>query len=264
MHFIRNFELEVAAWHKTGSIKIPIYLGVGQESIASTLSVFFGEKSIPIFAQHRAHSYFLAFGGRPVDLRDQILSSSETRDNGAGGSASISDKDIMMFGHSGLMGDQVPIAVGYALRKKKPVLSVVGDASVEEDYVLASLAFAGSKSLPLLLVCEDNDLSILTPKEVRRTWRLDKVANAFDCLAKDISDNPEEIWTALEDWNRQECLVLNVKTTRHLWHAGSGRDFLNPSDTLLSFRDGLVKLGFESQILNIEKSNHNIIEELWK
>jgi len=161
------------------------------------------------------------------------------------------------------MGDQVPIAVGYAMRKGERVLSVVGDASVEEDYVLASLAFAGSNSIPLLLICEDNDLSILTPKKVRRTWRVENVARAFDCQAADITDNPEEIWSRLIDWNQSSCLVLNIRTTRHLWHAGSGRDSENPADTLSEFRDSLLSVGLENQVLDIEQKNNKVIEALW-
>jgi len=262
-HFIRNFELGIASLHSAGKINVPIYLGIGQESIAATLSVFFGERSIPIFAQHRAHSYFIAFGGDSLDLKNQIISNPETWNLGSGGSASISDKSIRMFGHSGLMGDQVPIAVGYAMRKGERVLSVVGDASVEEDYVLASLAFAGSNSIPLLLICEDNDLSILTPKKVRRTWRVENVARAFDCQAADITDNPEEIWSRLIDWNQSSCLVLNIRTTRHLWHAGSGRDSENPADTLSEFRDSLLSVGLENQVLDIEQKNNKVIEALW-
>ena len=55
------------------------------------------------------------------------------------GAASIHDPKIGMFGHSGLMGDQVPIAVGAALGSGKTVLTVVGDASGEEDYVYGAM-----------------------------------------------------------------------------------------------------------------------------
>ena len=150
MYFVRRFELSVVDAHQRGFITTPIYLGIGQESIASTLSCFL-PKGTPIFAQHRAHSYFLSFGGDPRHLKSELVSSSDIWTNGSGGSASISSSSINMFGHSGLMGDQVPIAVGYALTTGLPTLAVVGDASVEEDYVMSSVAYAVKKKHPVIV-----------------------------------------------------------------------------------------------------------------
>ena len=114
MYLVRQFELSVVSAHKNGLISVPFYLGIGQESIAATLSSFL-PKGTPIFAQHRAHSYFLSFGGNPKHLKDELTSSGDIWSKGSGGSASISASEIRMFGHSGLMGDQVPISTGYAL-----------------------------------------------------------------------------------------------------------------------------------------------------
>jgi pyruvate dehydrogenase E1 component alpha subunit len=122
------------------------------------------------------------------------------------------------------MGDQVPIAVGYCLATRTLTLSIVGDASAEEDYVLGALGFAAHKGLPFLLVCEDNDYSILTPKSARRGWNLTTVAAAFGCEAHETSDDPIDIRRAVTQWDRQGPLVLNILTSRHLWHAGSGQD----------------------------------------
>ena len=193
MYLVRRFELRVIDAHQRGLITTPIYLGIGQESIASTLSCFL-PKGTPIFAQHRAHSYFLSFGGDPKHLKSELVSSSDIWTNGSGGSASVSSSSINMFGHSGLMGDQVPIAVGYALTTGLPTLAVVGDASVEEDYVMSSIAYAVKRNIPLLLICEDNNLSILTPKSVRRDWEVCEVARAYGAKSFDIDDDPKVIW----------------------------------------------------------------------
>lgn len=263
MDKIRRFELAVQGAHKLGRINIPVYLGVGQESIAATMSEFLPSKT-PIFAQHRSHSYFISFGGDPELLRAELFSEDSFLSNGALGSASIASKDIRMFGHSGFMGDQVPIAVGYALVKKEITLAVTGDASIEEDYVLGALGYAGTKSIPLLLICEDNNLSILTPKEVRRNWQVCDVARAFGCNAEDISDDPEEIWQALNRWDQASCLVLNINTERHLWHAGSGDDGPPKKDRLHLFRDSLISMGLVRDIQNLEALNEKWINSLWR
>ena len=263
MHFIRNFEYAVQVAHKSGFIYVPIYLSVGQESIAATLSVFFEGMTIPIFAQHRAHSYFLAFGGSPDKLKNSLISKEDSWDLGAAGSASISDANIKMFGHSGFMGDQVPIAAGYALVNEYPAISVVGDASAEEDYVLATLGFIANRDIPLLLVCEDNNFSILTPKSVRRNWNLKEVSKSFGCESHDINDSPTEIWSILQTWDMQSSLVLNINTTRHLWHAGSGQDATPTNDTLVNFKEYLKKTFIDVNLEEIESVNEVLVKEIW-
>lgn len=262
MYLIRQFELRVAGAHKAGLINIPIYLSIGQESIAATLAVFFS-KTIPIFAQHRAHSYFLAFRGDPLHLKSELLSNEQIWSRGAGGSASISSKEIKMFGHSGLMGDQVPIAVGYALSSTQPVITVVGDASVEEDYVLSAVGYAVKRNLPVILVCEDNNLSILTEKSIRRNWKLSDVAISYGAVSFDIDDRPETIWNALSSWDGKEVLVLNVHTERHYWHAGSGQDGEPRQDRLAELRVLLITSGFLVEILDIESHISMELDELW-
>jgi len=135
--FNRYFELEVARVHSTGIMKIPIYLSLGQEHIPAAISTVTTE--FLIFAQHRAHSYYLSFGGDIPALIDELLHRPTGCARGMGGSASIQDPHIGMFGHSGLMGDQVPVAVGAALGSGKRVLTVAGDASAEEDYVYGAM-----------------------------------------------------------------------------------------------------------------------------
>ena len=262
MYLVRRFELRVVEAHQRGLITTPIYLGIGQESIASTLSCFL-PKGTPIFAQHRAHSYFLSFGGDPKHLKSELVSSSDIWTNGSGGSASISSSSINMFGHSGLMGDQVPIAVGYALTTGLPTLGVVGDASVEEDYVMSSVAYAVKRSIPLLLICEDNNLSILTPKSVRRDWEVSEVARAYGAKSFDIDDDPKNIWDTLSKWDLKEVFVINVRTTRHYWHAGSGQDEPPKVDRLYGLKESLKLQGLTNELSQIEDDIDSEVESLW-
>ena len=69
----------------------------------------------------------------------------------------------------------------------------MGDASAEEDYVLGALGWASTKKLPILFVVEDNNLSILTEKKIRRNWHMHDVAKSFKMKGFNISDDPKEI-----------------------------------------------------------------------
>ena len=218
----RYFELEAAQAHDTGVMKSPIYLSVGQEQIPAAIAA--ASREFMIFAQHRAHSYYLSFGGSMTSLIDELLHRATGCAGGMGGSASIHDPSIQMFGHSGLMGDQVPIAVGAALASGKPALAVFGDAAAEEDYVQGAIAYAASKGAPVLFICEDNDLSILTPVSTRRSWSVVDVSEAYGMKALDIGDDPWLIAHHVSERLKELPALLNIRTCRQLWHAGTGTD----------------------------------------
>lgn len=229
--FCRAFEEEVARRAEAGQFKFPIYLSIGQEYIPATVATWLENNGVAdrqVFIQHRGHSQYLCFGGDLDELVLELLGDARGCAGGMGGSASICSRARSIFGHDGLMGTQVPIAVGACYGNRKPTICFVGDAAAEEDYVLAALGWAATQKLPILFVVEDNNLSILTEKSVRRSWDVDAVARAFGLASVECSDDPQEMidgplklpWPAL----------LNVRTTRISWHAGHGVDNPNAFD----------------------------------
>lgn len=226
--YCRAFEEQCARKIEAGNIKIPVYLSIGQEYIASTIAVWCKHSEIEpdVFIQHRGHSTYLAFGGDPLRLALELLSSEHGCAGGMGGSASIHCPEKRIYGHDGLMGSQVPIAVGHCHATRRPTICFMGDAAAEEDYVLAALGWAATQRLPILFVVEDNDLAILTKTEVRRRWQITEVVSAFGLVARESIDDPEELYAALNVCRLWPAL-LNVRTTRLRWHAGAGID--NPT-----------------------------------
>lgn len=259
--FNRFFEFEVKKAYDRGLMKLPIYLSVGQEHIPAAIASVFSD--CLIFAQHRAHSVYLSFGGDPRQLIDELLGRSTGCARGMGGSASIHSPKIGMFGHSGLMGDQVPIAVGAALGAGKPVLTVMGDASAEEDYIYGALGFAVTKKLPVLFVCEDNDLSILTRTPVRRSWTLCGLARGLGLPAVDITDDPWLIAHHVRELSRQLPALINIRTCRGLWHAGSGCDGPPEWDRFSLIKHTMRTLGLERDARAIESDTERTVQDLW-
>lgn len=258
----RYFELETAKAFNAGHIKMPIYLSVGQEHIPAAIAAV--TKDLLIFAQHRGHSYYLSFGGDPVKLVDELLHRDSGCAGGMGGSASIHDPSIGMFGHSGLMGDQIPIAVGAALGSGKRVLAVTGDASVEEDYVLGALGYAATKKLPVFFICEDNNLSILTEVQTRRTWNVADTAKSFGMQAADITDDPWLIAYYTEQSLHQLPAFLNIRTCRQLWHSGTGKDGEPEWNRFELFKQEFEVLGLGKQARSIEEESRQEMEKLWQ
>lgn len=213
----RAFEEEVFSRVKSGEIKIPVYLSSGQEYVAATLSVLLEKHNPAVFIQHRNHAQYLCFGGSIEHLVNELNGG----DTGMQGSASIGEGSI--FGHDGMMGSQVPIAVGYCHATKRQTICFMGDASAEEDYTLSALGWSATKRLPILFVVEDNNLAILTQKRVRRTWDIAEVATAFGIESYNVTDAPSALSKAVDGVFLAPRL-LNVETSRLYWHAGAGQD----------------------------------------
>ncbi len=255
----RNFENILYERVQEKLIKFPVYLSAGQEFIASTIAEKISELKITpdIFIQHRGHSTYLAFGGNISQLIDEMLGRKSGCAYGMGGSASIQCKEKNIYGHDGLMGNQVPIGVGACFASKQPTIVFVGDSAAEEDYCLSAIGWASTKNLPILFVVEDNNLSILTEKKIRRNWEMHDVAKSMRINSYNISDDPEEIYNSLENIF-DGPLLLNINTVRKYWHAGAGTDgenFDRYNEDLNNFGD----LGRE-----IDLYNKNLVLEAWK
>jgi len=258
--FCRHFENAVYKNVQDKNIKFPVYLSAGQEYIPASISTMVEDKNIEpnIFIQHRGHSTYLSFGADPIALIDELLGRKTGCANGMGGSASIQSLEKNIYGHDGLMGSQVPIAVGHCYATRKPTIVTMGDASAEEDYVLGAMGWASTKNLPILFVVEDNNLSILTEKKVRRNWEMDSVAKAFNMEAHNINDNPISIWTTLCNYNFDRPMLLNINTTRKYWHSGAGQD----GDNFDQYESEMKLLGEEA--IQIDLENKQLVEKLWQ
>lgn len=257
----RAFEARVKKVNDEGAlIKMPIYLGLGQESIAAALALSF--KNPAIFAQHRAHDLYLSYGGDVAALIDELLHQPTGCARGMGGSASIHSPAIKMYGHSGLMGDQIPIAVGFALGKKEKTLAVMGDASAEEDYVFGALGYASTKKLPILFVCVDNGLSISTKIEIRRNWLMPDVAEAFKMKAVEITDDPWLIMHHVVKLQDQLPAFINIHTARALSHAAGSVEAQDWNRFAL-VKEELSRLDLVEDAERIEKAADAYINRLW-
>ena len=117
MSYCREFENNVIKYHNEGLIKILVYLSLGQESIPATVS--YSIKNPWVLFQHRGHSHYLSFGGNQEKLIDELLGLNTGSNRGYGGSPPIQDIKNKIIGHSGLIGDNVPIACGLSMKIKK-------------------------------------------------------------------------------------------------------------------------------------------------
>jgi pyruvate dehydrogenase E1 component alpha subunit len=255
----RNFEEEVFKYSNMGVFKSPIYLSAGQEFIPATLAEIYKNQKPLLFAQHRAHSTYLSFGGDPIKLIDELLGKESGCASGMAGSPSIQGKEINMYGHDGLIGTEVGIAVGACFASKQFTITFMGDAAAEEDYVLSSIGWASTKKIPILFIVEDNNLSVLTKKIVRRVWDISEVATAFGIQSVSIDDIPLTIKSHLNVWEMKSPMLMNINTERLFWHSGAGID---PYEKRDRYAIELKELGEDAK--EIHDKTKKYVENLWK
>lgn len=265
MSLVREFELQAYENRKNNKFKTLIYLSLGQESIYATVSEAI--KNPSIFGQHRAHGIYLSYGGDAEKLVDELIGLQTGTNKGMGGSPPIFDKKIGMFGHIGLIGDQVPVACGFALAsKKKTTICFFGDGAAEEDYVIASLGFAAQKKLNILFICDDNDFSVLTPTKDRRSWNLSEVAKSFGIKSLDITDDPMTIYKGIKMLHKKKFpALINIRTCREYWHEGAGKDkrnkyFWSRYDII---KEKLIRYKKNDFVFNTESKNKEWAKNLW-
>ena len=264
MSFSREFEKQVKINRDKDYIKTLIYLSLGQESIPATISLLL--KNPWVLFQHRGHSHYLSFGGDRKKLVGELLGLKSGSNKGMGGSPPIQDFRKRIIGHSGLIGDHVPIACGLSMKvkQKEKVVCFFGDGAAEEDYVLASLGFAISKKLPILFICEDNNLSVLTTVKERRSWNISAVAKGFNMNSCDITDDPILIKEKVNLYKNKLPALINIRTCRELWHEGTGSDGVPEWSRYELIKKYLNKNNFTKELIQIEKKNIKINKELWQ
>ncbi|MBC8472843.1 MAG: hypothetical protein H8D56_25555 [Planctomycetes bacterium] len=263
MCMFRYFELGVIDAVIKKEITYPVYLSSGQEAVAAALSTEI--RDYLIFAQHRAHDVYLTFGGPPERLRDELLGLSSGTSQGKAGSNCLQyhENGISMFGHHGLIGENVPQAVGAALGSGKNTVCIFGDGAAEEDYVFAAMGFAATHKLPVLFVCIDNNLSILTTVDVRRSWSITDVARSLGMPAVDVADDPWAVIYHTRALSNNLPAFINCYVCRGYWHVGIGIDATPEWDRYKKVEEELIRLGHEEAIRVINEKTRRFMEELW-
>ena len=260
---LRKFEENVVRVAKTGKIKVKVHMSSGQEAVAAAIAET--ASNYQIFTQHRSMDTYLALGGNPIEMRDEMLCLDTGCCHGQiGGAFQIHNNKVDMYAHTGFIGENVSVGVGMALGNKKKTLCLFGDGAAEEDYVLEAIGFAATQHLPVLFVCTDNELSVLSPKQKRRNWELADVAKGFGINAIDLSDDPFSLMKIFEEFDSNLPALVNVRVCRNYWHAGVGIDNPPEWDRYYIVRKQLNDRDLSNQADEIERESQYYMEELWK
>jgi TPP-dependent pyruvate/acetoin dehydrogenase alpha subunit len=179
MALSRLVELFIALKYPEQKMRCPTHLCIGQESSGAAFATVSHPGDIA-FGNYRSHGHYLSRGGDIRALFAEILGLAGGCSGGLGGSMHLIDLEKGFYGSSAIVGSTAPIAAGAALRfrmTRTPNIAIVffGDGAMEEGVLYETAGICRLYEIPLVMVCENNRMAVLTPLEQRS-----KTATMYD------------------------------------------------------------------------------------
>jgi TPP-dependent pyruvate/acetoin dehydrogenase alpha subunit len=170
---LRLSQMVVNEAYKKNAFKVPIHLAMGHEAIAVALSEVMedGDQLLPT---HRNIAYNLARAGTLKPILDEYLIKPSGLSGGKFGSMNLINPKKGIPYASSILGNQLSVATGVAMagelvRRKYITMVMAGDGSIEEGSFYESMLMARSMKLPVLFIVENNEWSMSTSIEQRRS-----------------------------------------------------------------------------------------------
>ncbi len=186
LFLIRAAEEKIREHYKGNEMKTPVHLAEGEEAIASGVCQALSSKD-KIFATYRNHGIYLARTGETDEFFGELFGRVTGMFKGKGGSMHISSPRDGFLGTSAVVATTIPVAVGCAYTLKIAgtggfAVAFFGDGAIDEGVFWESVNFASLKKLPVIFICEDNDLAIHSKAKERHGYRsITGVISKFDC-----------------------------------------------------------------------------------
>jgi pyruvate dehydrogenase E1 component alpha subunit len=165
---IRLFEERVGQLARAGEIDGLIHLSIGQEGVAAAVCPQLRDDD-HVYSGHRAHGHAIARGASLGRVMAELMGRDIGLCRGLGGSMHLVDVEHGFMGATGVVGGNVPIALGSALAARLRGLDSVavvffGDGAVQAGHFNETVNLATLWRLPLILVCENNGFAEFTPR----------------------------------------------------------------------------------------------------
>src|SRR5262245_55880803 len=182
---IRLFEERVGQLSRAGEIDGLIHLSVGQEGVAVGVCTQLRDDD-HVYSGHRAHGHAIAKGASLERVMAELMGRDAGLCRGLGGSMHLVDVEHGFMGATGVVGGNVPIALGSALAARlrgSDAVAVVffGDGAVQAGHFNETVNLATLWQLPLILVCENNGFAEFTPRSAHtRVERVSDVVAPYD------------------------------------------------------------------------------------
>ncbi len=170
---IRAFEERVGELTRGNEVHGLVHLSVGQEAVAVGVCAQLRPDD-PVYSGHRAHGHAIAKGAPLGRVMAELMGRDGGLCRGLGGSMHLVDVEHGFLGATGVVGGNVPLALGGALAARltggdQVAVVFFGDGAVQGGIFIESVNLATLWALPVILVCENNGFAEFTPRSAHTT-----------------------------------------------------------------------------------------------
>jgi acetoin:2,6-dichlorophenolindophenol oxidoreductase subunit alpha len=191
---IRAFEERVAQLVRANEVHGLVHLSTGQEAVAVGVCSQLRDDDA-VYSGHRAHGHAIAKGAPLGPLLAELMGRDGGLCRGLGGSMHVVDAAHGVLGATGVVGGNVPLALGSALAARlggSDAVAVVffGDGAVQGGLFVESVNLAALWRLPAILVCENNGFAEFTPRSAHTTVeRVSDVVAPWEIARETVDGN---------------------------------------------------------------------------
>ncbi len=205
MWLIRVFEERVGELTRADEVHGLVHLSIGQEGVAAGVCSQLRPDDA-VYSNHRAHGHALAKGAPPDRVLAELMGRVDGLCRGLGGSMHLVDVEHGFLGATGVVGGNIPLALGSALAARQlggDQVAVVffGDGAAQGGIFTESVNLATLWRLPVILVCENNGFAEFTPRSAHTTIERVSDAVAPYGLERETVDGSDAV-TVLEAFGR--------------------------------------------------------------
>jgi pyruvate dehydrogenase E1 component alpha subunit len=173
---IRLFEERVAQLKRTLRVHGLIHLSIGGEGVAAAVCGQLRDEDA-VYSGHRAHGHAIAKGVPLHGLMAELMGRVDGVCRGLGGSMHLVDAEHGFMGATGVVGGNLPLALGTALAQRllgtdRVTVVFFGDGAVQAGHFNESINLAALWRLPVLFVCENNGFAEFSSREEHSTVEL--------------------------------------------------------------------------------------------
>ncbi len=233
MLLIRRFEERAAQAYGLQKIGGFLHLYIGQEAVAVGSISALDLKRDYVLTGYRDHGHALACGMAPGPGMAELYGRIDGCSRGKGGSMHFFDVKNHMIGGNGIVGAQIPLATGYALKIKYMeedgvVLCYFGDGAIHQGAFHESLNLARIWNLPVIYICENNQYGMGTDfRRVSSLTDLYRMGESYDIPGSwvdgmDVLSVYEEVFTAVHRARTEKIpSLIEARTYRYKGHSAS-------------------------------------------
>ena len=233
---IRLVEEKIIELYPTDLIQSPVHLSIGQEAAAVGVCSNLTIEDL-LFINYRGHAFYLAKGGPMPEFFAELMGKKTGQSKGKAGSMHMASPKPGIMGASAVVGSTISHAVGAALASKikkenNIFITNFGDGALEQGVFHESLNFSSLYKVPVLFLCEDNNLAVHSPKYERQSFSLEALVKSFNIPFYEIKDGYDFISVqkqskiAINEVRKtRRPVFLKINTARYKEHVGPGEDF---------------------------------------